>query len=190
MPAPRTWSSVLRSLAALSALAACDPSPDFGPPDPTLPGAIWEVFDLVARDDAPTELTFDFSAHSLTIPAGALPAGTRVTVRVLVSVIKPLPSGVGGTWNYAVQILPETLRFTAPAVLATRLKPWNGLHTLFALPTDASWQRVGPAATSEPNDFYGTVRAKAALDRGGVWTFGITYDEPTPDAGANDANAD
>jgi hypothetical protein len=173
---------------ALVGLSACDPSPAFEPPDPTLPGLIWDAFDVVARDDAPAELIFDFD-HKLTIPAGALPAGTRVKVRVLVSVTKVLPGGLGTSWKYAVQLAPETLRLDAPALLVGRLEPWAGVETIFAGATDAAWQRVGPAATTTP-DFFGLVTATAVIDRGGVWTFGIDTSSRTRDAGANDANAD
>lgn len=181
-------------------LAACDPTPDYPPSDPPLPGLIAAEADLVARDDAPLEYAVDDDV-ALSIPAGALPAGTRVKVRWLVGIGDNARPIVGARSIYpwsshfgysAIEILPESMVFTVPATLTVPRFTFGSERScvglLFAHPTDTEWQLVG-RGTILASGFQGGAAVTASLGGGGVWSLAYLDQCASPDGGT-DARVD
>lgn len=195
-PAPGLPRATSRLAALAVALAACDPTPDYPSSDPTLPGLIAAEADLVARDDAPLEFAVD-SRVALSIPVGALPAGTRVKVRWLVAIgdnARPI-AGAKSVYPWsshfgysAIEILPASLIFAEPATLTVPNFMFSDgacLGLLFAHPTDTEWQLVGRRVVTNPDEAV----VKASIAGGGVWSLAYLDRCATPDGGV-DARVD
>jgi hypothetical protein len=154
------------ALLTLIAVAACDPEPHYPPVEPVPPGLIEVETDLVTREDAPVELLLD-GRFALSIPAGALPAGTHVKVRSLVAV-------------------GENSR----PIVGARMNDFDAGPACVALLLDAGsvWRAVGQGTVSAP-DFYGGTDVTASLEHGGVWSLAYVDRRPTSD-GEADAQVD
>jgi hypothetical protein len=103
--------SVRLGLAAMVvALAACEPTPKYPVPEQPVVGEILgEQSGVVAADGQ--SVVIDAGLARLSVPAGAYPAGTRVTLR-LVGNMRMQPEADSSLWGYpqypvqAAQILP------------------------------------------------------------------------------------
>ena len=116
---------------------------------------------------------------TLSFPPGAVPAGTRLLVRLLRDVGKVLPGAAPeDVWGYTVQILPATVTFAAPATLTTPsiLRAARVGGVLFAREDDTGWQRRGePTVLGDDRS-----SLSAPIDGPHLWSLeGATVFEPT-----------
>jgi hypothetical protein len=176
-----------RRRAALAALAACAAgtagcvsAPVFPPAEQPLVGTVLiEQEVVVGSCGSDVNLAGTYSSiATLYIPPGAIPAGTRLLVRLLRDVRKELP-GVAAEdfWGYTVQILPATVTFAAPATLTTPypLRAARVGGVLFAREDDTSWQRRGEPTVSGDRS-----SLSLPIDGPHLWSLeGATVFEPT-----------
>ena len=182
------------SLAALACvLAACNPAPAFPPAEQPLVGVV--VIERELFESGEVLLGVGRVPYgSLRVPPGAVPPGTRLLVRLLRDVAKTLPdSSIASTWfvggqTAAIQILPATVTFTAPASLTLEAflpSGWEA-QVLHADEGDRDWQIRGAAAvTADPIRPRpgGPYNVTAAIDAPHLWSFQTT---PARDAAAAD----
>jgi hypothetical protein len=180
--------------------AGCDPTPHFPPVVPPPPGLIQYEAEMVARDDIPTTFYVDQGLW-LSIPAGAVPNGTPVTVRLLVGVgsssgprmaERPLVTWVSAFGDSAIQVLPESLVLSSPGEMRfSRFPaPSDRVGTcpvvLHARSEDSEWQVVG-RATITGSDSTDVVDLSVSIDRGGLWSVAWIIDGCTSVDGGVDA---
>jgi hypothetical protein len=172
--------AALAALASYAAAAAgCTSAPVFPPAEQPLVGTVLIEQEVVVGSSG-TNVNLAgtyFSIATLYIPPGAVPAGTRLLVRLLRDVHKELPGATPEDfWSYTVQILPATVTFATPATLTTPsiLRAARVGGVLFAREDDTAWQRRGePTASGDRSSL------SVSIDGPHLWSLeGATVFEP------------
>jgi len=151
-------------MAALGALgtsgAACDPAPRYGPQQSPYVGVTYVEGSVVATGDSQrlgmrTNGSAGENVVTLSLAAGAYPAGTRVTLRWVAELgltgsdIDQLdqfgPRQDDSNGDVAVQLLPATPAPASPLTLELSVFDVASYDILHANPCDAAWQITGTA---------------------------------------------
>ena len=133
------------STALVVALVACDPVPSYPVPEQPVVGLILdEQSRLVTADGQPIAL--HFTDADVTVPAGAYPVGTRVTLRLLGSL--PMEREAGESFLTppieALQLLPARPAPATALQVVLHYGPQAGDFAIFhAVEGDAAWTRTG-----------------------------------------------
>lgn len=189
--------AALAVLTSVLVVAGCDPTPHFPPAGPPPPGRIRSEAEVVARADEPTTVNLDYDVK-LSVPAGALPEGTRMTARLLVSLGVDagltLLDGPAVWENFgqqaALQILPESLVLMKPATLTVVSFPVPIEKerycpvVRFAHAEDTEWQIVG-RATVGVSAYPGVADLFASVDRSGLWSLAYVHECSNLDGGVD-----
>jgi hypothetical protein len=176
---------------ALSLLVAgCDPAPRYGPQAPPYIGVTYAE-DSVVATGLPQSLTLffdqDFAQHQvmLSVPEGAYPSGTTVTIRAGVVDQLAVPNGDrvvldsflgrhGGHQGapLAVQVLPAIPAPAKPLTLGLLGYQYDATSydVLYANECDAAWQVVGAGQAVAVDDRKRSF--SIAIAEPGLWTLG------------------
>jgi|GEM_PF-4530939 len=181
----------LSLLATAAVVLGCEPTPRYVAPEKPVVGTVeLEASVTVTGGSGELDFYYDESLQEyrlrITIPAGAYPKGTVVTVRVLSKVLLradtevvlgPFVNG-GSTRVRALQLLPASLPPAVPlqVALVGGLAPWT-FDVLHAREGDPAWAVVGSVEPSAADPML-----SFDIDAPGLWSIG---QQPLPpDAGA------
>ena len=185
--------AALAGWVAVASLGACDPSPHYETPEAPLVGLVQNEVSLTASGSGQAidlfyEPYLGEYRFRLAIPAGAYPAGTRVTLRL----VAHLPQQADTDYALASFVYSAGYRFQAlqllpaardPAVplqlellrsLNSWTRPWE-FEVLFAREADARFAVVETLAASADDP----PALSFAIDRSGLWTLGQLPLPPT-----------
>ena len=167
---------------AAAAVLACEPTPRYATPEEPLVGKVALEASTVVTD-AGGELDFFYAdwlpAYRLrvSIPAGAYPKGTVVTIRLLSELDTRADTEIvlgrflnGGNANIqALQLLPASLTPAVPVHVAIvgALNPWT-FDVLHARETAPAWTVVTSVAPSTTD----VTTLPFDMDAPGLWTIG------------------
>jgi hypothetical protein len=151
--------------ALLAVGAGCGGRPDVAPVEPLIGTVTFEreivlgggqlvELDLPPYAETPNAASVFVNPYHVVFPAGAAPAGTRVTVRRVLDVTKTL-SDVHALPNEdgALQIAPRGIVFATPALLTIFFphSTANGFEALRAREDDAAWTIIGEGPWNVPS---------------------------------------
>lgn len=170
------------SAALVVALAACDPEPSYPAPEQPVVGVILdEQSSLVTANGQPIALHFTYA--DLSVPPGAYPLGTWVTLRLVGSL--RMQAEMGDAYLnppiQAVQLLPAR---PAPAValqVVLHYGPGSKSYAIFhAIEGDPAWTSTGMVVQATIEDLAFSASAP------GLWAASTSgYTGGSPDGGRN-----
>ena len=182
-------------LAIVALVFACEPTPNFPTPEQPVPGMIWEERSAIATGaDQQIGLLYkqylDSGQHRIrvSIPAGAYPVGTRVTIRLVFDLgtladigdVMGQLAGLSGA-SMALQILPAGLVPARPLRIEIS-NVWpktSNFDLLHAYEGDHTWTTVAKVDI-------GATTVAFEVGQPGLWTLA----DPTVDGGAAYADHD
>jgi hypothetical protein len=195
-----TWLTFRRaagSMVLAASLVACDPAPNYPTPQEPLVGTVQQEKGVVA-DGTSQEIGMLYRGYfgkdslRITIPAGAYPVGTRVTVRIVSAFGPPgrpdqtlrRPPGWPVSPGSALQVLPAS----PPPALSLRVEfDMEGnegvMDLLHAHEGDSAWVTVAEVDCNGPTvDF--------DIGEPGLWTLAQPPVPPTTKGDQTDAGRD
>lgn len=170
------------SAALVVALVACDPVPSYPVPEQPVVGMIFNEQSGVVTADGQA-IVLHTTQADLTVPAGAYPVGTRVTLRLVGDLRLQPEAGASFLTSpiQAVQILPAQPAPGRDLSVVLHYGPDSGSFAIFhAVEGDAAWTNTGVVVPATGAGL--PISASAP----GLWTAGLATSASTggsPDGG-------